>query len=53
MKRVLGTSGTTLNIPDIRIIGMPGGEKEQKEIEILFEKIMKENFPNLAEETDF
>ena len=31
---------------------MPGEEEEQK-IENLFEQIMKENFPNLAEETDF
>ena len=31
---------------------MPEGEKEQ-EIENLFEKIMKENFPNLAKEIDF
>ena len=32
---------------------MPVGEKEGQEIEILFEKIMKENFPNLAKEIDF
>ena len=31
---------------------MPEGE-EQQEIENLFEKIMKENFPNLAKEIDF
>ena len=31
---------------------MPEGEKEQQEIENLFEKIMKENFPNLAKEID-
>ena len=30
---------------------MPEKEEEQ-EIENLFEKIMKENFPNLAKETD-
>ena len=29
---------------------MPGGEEEEKVIENLFEKIMKENFPNLAKE---
>ena len=28
----------------------PEGEKEQQEIENLFEKIMKENFPNLVKE---
>ena len=32
---------------------MPVGEKEGQEIEILFEKIMKENFPNLVKEIDF
>ena len=31
---------------------MPEGEEEEKEIENLFEKIMKENFPNLAKEMD-
>ena len=29
------------------------GEEEEQEIENLFENIMKENFPNLARETDF
>ena len=33
---------------NIWIIGMPGGEEEEQEIENLFEKIMKENFPNLV-----
>ena len=32
---------------------MPEGEEEQQEIENLFEKIMKEKFPNLAKEIDF
>ena len=31
---------------------MPEGEEEEQEIENLFEKIMKENFPNLAREID-
>ena len=31
---------------------MPEGEEEQ-EMENLFEQTMKENFPNLAKETDF
>ena len=35
----------------IHIIGVPGGEKEQ-EIGNPFEKIVKENFPNLVKETD-
>ena len=32
---------------------MPGGEEEEQEIENLFENIMKENFPELANEIDF
>ena len=32
---------------------MPEGEEEEREIEILFEQTMKENFPNLAKEIDF
>ena len=32
---------------------MPEGEKEEQEIENLFEQITKENFPNLAKEIDF
>ena len=37
---------------NIRIIGVPEGEEEEKEIENLLEKRMK-NFPNLAKEIDF
>ena len=46
IRRGLGTSGTALSI------GVPEEEEEQ-EIENLFEKIMKENFPNLVKEIDF
>ena len=31
---------------------MPGGEEEEQETENLFEKIMKEKFPNLVKEID-
>ena len=31
---------------------MPGREEEEQETENLFEKIMKENFPNLVKERD-
>ena len=31
---------------------MPEGEEEEQEIENLFEKIMKENFPNLAKKNN-
>ena len=34
-------------------MGVPEGEEEEQEIENYFEKIMKENFPNLAKEIDF
>ena len=37
---------------NIWIIWMPEGEEEEQEIENLFEKIMKENFPNLVKEID-
>ena len=37
---------------NIRMIGVPG-EGEDQEIENLFDKIMKENFPNMAKEIDF
>ena len=38
---------------NIRIIGMPEGEKEEQEIENLLENIIKKNFPNLARDVDF
>ena len=31
---------------------MPEGEEEEQEMENLFEKIMKKNFPNLVKEID-
>ena len=53
MRRYFGTSRTTLNVQTSEtIIGVPEGEEEQ-EIENLFEKIMKENFPNLVKEIVF
>ena len=38
---------------NIQIIRVPEREEEEQEIENLFEKIMKENFPNQAKEIDF
>ena len=35
---------------NIRIIGIPEGEEEEQGIEILFEKLMMENFPNQKRE---
>ena len=42
-----------LKFSNIQSIGVPEEEQQQQEIENLFEWIMKENFPNLAKETDF
>ena len=46
-KKILGHCQTRQHL----IIGKPE-EKEEQEIKNLFEKIMKENFPNWAKETD-
>ena len=35
---------------NIRIIEVPEGEEEEQEMENLFEKLMKENFPNLVKD---
>ena len=35
---------------NIRIIGTPEGKEEEQGIENLFEKVMRENFPNLMRE---
>ena len=43
----------TFKCSNIWIIGVPEGEEEEQKIENLFEQIMKENFPNLANEIDF
>ena len=48
MRRGLGTSRTSLNIPTSES-GVPEGEEEQQEIVILYEQIM-ENFPSLVKE---
>ena len=42
-----------LKYSNIQIIGVPGGEEQQQEIENLFEQIMKKNFPSLVKEIDF
>ena len=38
---------------NIQIIWVWEEEEEEQEMENIFENIMKENFPNLAKETDF
>ena len=39
-------------LSNICIIGLPEGEEKEQDIGNLFEKIMKENFPNLVKEMD-
>ena len=57
--RIQKNEGKLLNLWDslkcsnMWIIGVPEGEEENQETEILFEQIMKENFPNLVKEIDF
>ena len=34
---------------NLQIIGIPEGEEKEKRIEIIFEEIISENFPNLKE----
>ena len=54
MRRGLGTNlWDNFKHSNIQIIGVTKGEKEEQEMENLFEQIMKENFPNLAKEIDF
>ena len=50
MRRGLGTfpHWGTFKHSVIQIIGVPEGDEEEQEIENLFGKIMKENFPKLA-----
>ena len=50
MRRGLGTSRTSLNIPHLNYRGT---RRRGRLIENLFEKIIKANFPNLAKEIDF
>ena len=44
--------GDNFQHSNMQIIGVPEGEEEEQEIENLFEKIMKESFPNLVKEID-
>ena len=49
----LGNVQDVFKHSNIWIMGVPEGEKEEQQIENLFEEIMKENFPHLAKEIDF
>ena len=57
-KRIQKSEGSESSLLDnfkysnIRIIGLPEGEEREEEIENLFEKILKESFPNLVKEID-
>ena len=48
----LGNLWDNFKCSNIRIIGEPEREEEDQEIQNLFEKIMKENFPNLVKKID-
>ena len=52
MRRGLGTSGTTLQVPTSQSWGC-GKEQVEQEIQNLFQQMIKENFPNLTKEIDF
>ena len=49
---VKGNARQKKNNNNICITGIPEGEEEEQGIENLFEKLMKENFPNLITEKD-
>ena len=53
MRRGLRTSRTTLKTFQHLNHRGARGEEEEQEIENLFEKIMKENFPNMVKEIDY
>ena len=53
MRRGLGNLQDNFKHSNIRIIEVPEGEEEEQEIENVFKKIMKENFPILAKKIDF
>ena len=52
MRKSLWSLQDNFKHSDIQMIRVPEGEVEEQEIENLFEKITKENFPNLAKELD-
>ena len=51
-KEMLSNLWDNFKRSNIHIIGMPG-EKQEQEVEDLFEQIMKENFLNLVKKIDF
>ena len=53
MRRGLGTLQDNFKRSNIWIIGVPEEEEKEQEIKNLFEKIVKDNFPNLAKEIDY
>ena len=49
-KKIIRSLWDNFECSNIHIIGVPEEEDKEQEIENLFEKIMKENFPNLVKE---
>ena len=50
--RIVRSLWDNFKYSDIHIIGLQEGEEKEQEIGNLFEKRMKENFPNLVKEID-
>ena len=53
MRRGLGISRTSLNVPTSKSLGCQKEKRKSKEMKTYLKKIMKENFPDLAKEMDF
>ena len=53
MRKGLGTSGTTLNVPTSESQGCQKEKRKNKKFRTYLKKIMKENFPKLVKEIDF
>ena len=50
IRTISETSGTMLNTPNIRIIGVPEEEDKKKDHEKIFEEIIVENFLKMGKE---
>ena len=53
MRRALGISRTTLNIPTFKLYGCQKEKRKSKKLKTYLKNIMKESFHNMAKEIDF
>ena len=53
IRRGLGTSGTTLNVPTSESYGCQKERRKSKKLKTYLKNIMKENLANLAKEIGF